>query len=178
MHALHNFLGFNINKTALCLGRSNLHLLLLKSSMDQGFRNLMHSKSVLQLWSHRLFTKPMSMGTQGLSGGGSGPKNLSSCHRTPKYIEKLTVNLMSSISRICKKVHFSNSTRGQVGIVYYKVYLLFNILMEYQTFVKIGPWWWSGGQRACLLIRGTEFESLKSSEKSKKSQVIGLLKVG
>ena len=57
MHALHNFLGFNINKTALCLGRSNLHLLLLKSSMDQGFRNLMHSKSVLQLWSHRLFTE-------------------------------------------------------------------------------------------------------------------------
>ena len=28
-------IGFNINPTAFCLGRSSLHLLLLKSSMDQ-----------------------------------------------------------------------------------------------------------------------------------------------
>ena len=35
MHVLHKFFGLNINTTAVCLGRSNLHLLLLKSSMVQ-----------------------------------------------------------------------------------------------------------------------------------------------
>ena len=34
MHVLHNFFGFNTNTTAFCLGRSSLHLLLLKSSMS------------------------------------------------------------------------------------------------------------------------------------------------
>ena len=33
MHVLHKFLGFNINTTAFCLGRSRLHLLILKSSV-------------------------------------------------------------------------------------------------------------------------------------------------
>ena len=33
MHVLHNFFVFNTNTTAFCLGRSSLHLLLLKSSM-------------------------------------------------------------------------------------------------------------------------------------------------
>ena len=33
MHVLHNFFGLNVNTTAFCLGRSSLHLLLLKSSM-------------------------------------------------------------------------------------------------------------------------------------------------
>ena len=33
MHVLHNFLGFDINTTAFCLGQYSIHLLLLKSSM-------------------------------------------------------------------------------------------------------------------------------------------------
>ena len=33
MHVLHKIFGFNINTTAFCLGRSSIHLLLLKSSM-------------------------------------------------------------------------------------------------------------------------------------------------
>ena len=35
MHVFNNFFGFNINTTAFCLGRSSLHLLILKSSMTQ-----------------------------------------------------------------------------------------------------------------------------------------------
>ena len=35
MHVLHNFFRFNINTAAFCLGRSSLHLLLLKSSMHR-----------------------------------------------------------------------------------------------------------------------------------------------
>ena len=34
MYVLHKFFRFNINTTAFCLGRSSLHLLILKSSME------------------------------------------------------------------------------------------------------------------------------------------------
>ena len=35
MHVLHNFLGFDINTTAFCLGQYSLRLLLLKTSMSE-----------------------------------------------------------------------------------------------------------------------------------------------
>ena len=38
IHILHKFFGFNINATVFCLGRSSLHLLLLKSSMTAVFK--------------------------------------------------------------------------------------------------------------------------------------------
>ena len=37
MHLLHNFFGFDTNTTAFCLGRSSLHLLLIKSSIRHHF---------------------------------------------------------------------------------------------------------------------------------------------
>ena len=57
---LHNFFRFNINTTAFCLGRSSLHLLLLKSSMAellltskelQGSMQFFHQRSPIPAFS-------------------------------------------------------------------------------------------------------------------------------
>ena len=54
MHVLHNFLGFYINTTAFCLGRSNLHLPILKSSMayliEQSMPLEPYFETLLLLW--------------------------------------------------------------------------------------------------------------------------------
>ena len=47
MQVLHKFFRFNINTTAFCLGRSSLHLLLLKSSMTRLVGTRTHSIWIL-----------------------------------------------------------------------------------------------------------------------------------
>ena len=56
MHVLHNFLGFNTNTTAFCLGRSSLHLLLLKSSMADPNHYWWNERTALLRLKQRILT--------------------------------------------------------------------------------------------------------------------------